>query len=459
LTAWAVRALLALAIVVGPVGAAPAARGAADPPGTPFGNVETAVGAAGAIEVGGWALDPSTTSPIYVWVTVDGAGRHLHANRSRPDVGAAFPAYGPAHGFAGSIVATAGRHTVCVTASNVGPGAHKALGCRTVTVLPAASPVGNLEAVRAGSGTVGVSGWAIDPNTTGPVYVWVSVDGAGRHLYADLPRPDVAAAHPRYGPGHGFSGTLAAAPGTRTVCATAVNVGPGAHTSLGCRTVTVPSPEVLEAQKILAKFAIPTGQADGVWGPQTAQGLCTFRLIAGLPVSRDPLTAADLAKLRGFNAAYASLGRIPAAAKAGRSTYFVATQTCQTMLYVKDGHHERVLRISTGKPGFETPVGAWVLGATQPGWSCSTLYPEACFRHTAGMNARYPEEGVPFSQFGNMYNKRVITGSYLLHGSLSVPTYPASHGCVRVSIEDSDWLYTNVTNAGRALYVEITGSY
>jgi hypothetical protein len=30
---------------------------------------------------------------------------------------------------------------------------------------------------------------------------------------------------------------------------------------------------------------------------------------------------------------------------------------------------------------------------------------------------------------------------------------------VRVSIEDSDWLYTNVTNAGRALYVEITGSY
>jgi hypothetical protein len=118
-----------------------------------------------------------------------------------------------------------------------------------------------------------------------------------------------------------------------------------------------------------------------------------------------------------------------------------------------------VLRISTGMPGLETPTGSYVLGSTLPGWSCSTLYPETCSDHTVGMNARTPVKGVPFSTYGNMYNKRLITGAYLLHGATSVPTYPASHGCVRVSIEDSDWLYGNLTNAGGTIYLEITGAY
>ena len=82
----------------------------------------------------GWAIDPDTTSPIFLWVTVDGVGRHVQAAASRPDVGAAHPAYGDNHGFSVSIAASPGSHRVCVTAANVSIGKHTSLGCRSATV-------------------------------------------------------------------------------------------------------------------------------------------------------------------------------------------------------------------------------------------------------------------------------------------------------------------------------------
>jgi hypothetical protein len=232
---------LIVAFAAALLGPAPTATAASDPPGTPFGHFESAVAVPGGVQVKGWAVDPDTAAPIYVWVTLDGVGRHLVANVPRPDVGAALPGFGPDHGFLGTLTAAAGTHAVCVTASNVGPGAHKPLGCRSVTVL-AGSPFGNFEGATVVGGNVQVKGWAIDPDTTAPIYVWVTVDGVGRHLYANVNRPDVGAAYPGYGPNHGFTGTLTVGPGSHTVCVTASNVGPGSHRSLGCRTVAVVPP-------------------------------------------------------------------------------------------------------------------------------------------------------------------------------------------------------------------------
>lgn len=230
--------------------------------------------------------------------------------------------------------------------------------------------------------------------------------------------------------------------------------------------VLVPAPaeaatsgEVSEAQTILTKFAIPVGPIDGLWGPKTAQGMCTFRQIAGLPVTRGAITATDLGRLREFNAAYGALGSIPAPAHNGHTTYLLAIETCQTMLYAHGGAYVRAMRISTGKPGYGTPNGGYYLGTTRPGWSCSTLYPESCYYRSAGMNARYWTKGVLYSKYGNMYNKRTITGAYMLHGSSSVPTYPASHGCLRVTVADSDWLYSTVSNSAGTVYLSIIGAY
>ena len=194
----------------------------------------------GRIRVSGWAIDPDTADPIYVWVTVDGVGQHLYANIDRPDFLTAYPDYGSNHYFQGQLAAPSGTHTVCVTGHNVGPGSHKELGCQTVTL--SASPTGNHESSRAVSGGIEVKGWAFDPDTTDPIYVWVTLDGVGRHLYANVNRPDVAAAYPGYGPNHGFFGFLEASPGTHSVCVTAHNVGPGTHTPLGspCQLATLP---------------------------------------------------------------------------------------------------------------------------------------------------------------------------------------------------------------------------
>jgi len=69
-----------------------------------------------------------------VHVYVNGVFRAaLAANVNRPDVGAAYPAYGANHGFSstGAIAGTAGN-TVCAYGINVGPGSNALLGCKTV---------------------------------------------------------------------------------------------------------------------------------------------------------------------------------------------------------------------------------------------------------------------------------------------------------------------------------------
>jgi subtilisin family serine protease len=110
--------------------------------------------------------------------------------------------------------------------------------------LPAGSPFGSFDVVSGGAGSVSVSGWAIDPESAGPipvhVYIYTSfTDRAGYVLTANQGRADIGAAFPGYGPGHGFSGTVPSSPGVRIACVFAINVGVGDHTVLGCKFVTV----------------------------------------------------------------------------------------------------------------------------------------------------------------------------------------------------------------------------
>jgi GH25 family lysozyme M1 (1,4-beta-N-acetylmuramidase) len=102
--------------------------------GAPFGHFEAATAVAGGIEVGGWAIDPNTSSPIDVHLYVDGVyNTSIVAGVDRPDVGAAYTQSGSDHGFDDTISLPAGSHTVCAYAINTGLGAsNTSLGCRTV---------------------------------------------------------------------------------------------------------------------------------------------------------------------------------------------------------------------------------------------------------------------------------------------------------------------------------------
>ena len=105
--------------------------------GAPFGHLD-AVGApdAGTIRLRGWTIDPDTTRSLDVHVWVDdrpvAAGR---ADRPRPDVGAQFPGYGPAHGFDLTVPGVpAGARRVCVYGINVAQGSNGLVGCATTRV-------------------------------------------------------------------------------------------------------------------------------------------------------------------------------------------------------------------------------------------------------------------------------------------------------------------------------------
>jgi hypothetical protein len=104
------------------------------PTGPPIGNLEAVSVSPGSVSVRGWAIDPDVTRSIKVHVKVDGVAVGTVASGSRPDVAAAFPGYGPDHGFSKSVTASPGAHQVCAHGINVGSGRNTLLGCRTVTV-------------------------------------------------------------------------------------------------------------------------------------------------------------------------------------------------------------------------------------------------------------------------------------------------------------------------------------
>jgi cellulase/cellobiase CelA1 len=106
--------------------------------------------------------------------------------------------------------------------------------------VPAAdlAPQGSLEVVAGTGGGVRVRGWAFDEDDpTQPVRVRATVDGvAAGAVTAGLRRTDVDAAA-GVGATHGFEAVVPAAAGARRVCVTAVNIGAGSDTTLGCATV------------------------------------------------------------------------------------------------------------------------------------------------------------------------------------------------------------------------------
>jgi hypothetical protein len=208
----------------------------------PGGFVDVMTVVPGGVHVAGWAIDPDTANPVTVTVVVDGtAAKSAPADIARPDIANAFPGYGPNHGFDLTVPLAAGKRSVCVVASNQGPGtANPTLACHTLVV--GGNPFGFIDGIGAAAGSVRAQGWVIDPDIAGSVTVQVLVDGKiVASAPADGPRPDIAAAYPAYGPNHGFDVTAPIASGTHNVCVVALNAAAGtANPQLGCRTVTVP---------------------------------------------------------------------------------------------------------------------------------------------------------------------------------------------------------------------------
>lgn len=205
----------------------------------PIGSVERVVQLPTGVQVSGWALDLNSTSSVTVNVSVDAKlVTSTVASVARTDIAARYPSVGANHGFSLLLNLAAGAHTVCLDAINVGPGVNSRLGCVAITVRN--DPIGNLETVAQVPGGIKFSGWALDLNTANPIVVSFYIDGkyAGQ-TNASIDRPGLAAVYPTVGSKHAFSQIIAATPGRHTVCAYAINVGPGTHVKLRCVTLTL----------------------------------------------------------------------------------------------------------------------------------------------------------------------------------------------------------------------------
>jgi lipoprotein-anchoring transpeptidase ErfK/SrfK len=90
------------------------------------------------------------------------------------------------------------------------------------------------------------------------------------------------------------------------------------------------------------------------------------------------------------------------------------------VVYVtKGGQVTRILDASPGKPSTPTVTGSFRIYRRINAWHRSPL--------------------------GLLYRPNFFYGGYALHGSSSVPTYAASHGCVRVTVPAMDRLWSQLS--------------
>jgi lipoprotein-anchoring transpeptidase ErfK/SrfK len=63
-------------------------------------------------------------------------------------------------------------------------------------------------------------------------------------------------------------------------------------------------------------------------------------------------------------------------------------------------------------------------------------------------------EGWWDGDLGSIYRPKYFNGGIAVHGSYSIPDYPASHGCVRVSTAAMDWIWSeDLMPRGSAVWV------
>lgn len=181
---------------------------------------------------------------------------------------------------------------------------------------------------------------------------------------------------------------------------------------------------VREVQQNLRRLGVYV-TVDGVEGPRTRQAVCAARrLLRYKKVTRNKITSKDVAALR-----KATKWTKP---RHG-NTYLWVDRRCQMLYQAKGGTFIRVRKVSTGASGHATPRGTYSITWRWPGWHDSSEYPSD-------------------SGNGNMYNAMYFkSGGYAIHGSRSVPWYPASHGCVRVNIKTADQLWNSVPNGTKVI--------
>jgi peptidoglycan hydrolase-like protein with peptidoglycan-binding domain len=219
---------------------------------------------------------------------------------------------------------------------------------------------------------------------------------------------------------------------TSTPTSTSTSTSSPATTSSTTPTTVAPDPHaagetlrrgdrgaaVAQLQRRLVALGYWLGEPDGTYGFLAEQAVVAFQKVAGL--TPDGVAGA------GTQAALAAAER-PSPAS-GSGNLVEVDKARQVMFVVRGGQVKWVLNVSTGTEQpyevdgrtemADTPVGHWNVG-----WAV---------------------DGVDVGPLGGLYRPRYFhQDGIAVHGYHSVPSYAASHGCVRVSEAAMDWIWAN----------------
>lgn len=157
------------------------------------------------------------------------------------------------------------------------------------------------------------------------------------------------------------------------------------------------------------------GSANGVYGPLTIQAVYAVQKASGLV--RDgvcgPRTWAKV-----------NAGVRPRPRTSG--TGIEIDKSRQLLLVLSGRSVKYILNTSTGNGARYFSRGTWRVARTPSG--TYSIYR----RHSSGWQT---------GPLGSMWRPTYFVGGFAIHGSSSIPPYPASHGCARVSTAAMDMLW------------------
>jgi lipoprotein-anchoring transpeptidase ErfK/SrfK len=201
---------------------------------------------------------------------------------------------------------------------------------------------------------------------------------------------------------------------------TGIGAPPPPRPAAAAPAVTPPPSSTLALEHKLASLRYDVGPIDGNIDEQAKSALMAFQKVHGLARTGE-LTDALASQIM------AAQGTPAPMVPHGDSNRVEVSLARQVLFLYEGGALTKILAVSTGTAETPTPTGEFRMFRSEAGW------------HT--------------SRLGRLYNAQYFVGGYAIHGSLSIPAEPASHGCVRISMYSAEWFPSHVSKGTQVVIV------